>query len=177
MQADHRSIYIDFHANKLVGGNQHDMIAAFKNRQFQSTNPEECRKYLKAVKKYWRIHKIVARIDALEGLSAKREDIQAEWEKLDCDIGRAMIIGKKAVRKPVRKQSWSKQLRKAAYHHQYWKRRYKMCKYGIDEDEVMEELHLTAGILPTEKCICCSREILLSKCRTSKTKLRLCKNN
>ena len=95
MQADHRSIYIDFHANKLVGGNQHDMIAAFKNRQFQSTNPEECRKYLKAVKKYWRIHKIVARIDALEGLSAKREDIQAECEKLDHNIlGRAMIIGR-----------------------------------------------------------------------------------
>jgi len=49
IQADHRSIYIDFHANKLVGGNQHD-IAVFKNRQFQSTNPEECSKYLKAVK-------------------------------------------------------------------------------------------------------------------------------
>ena len=96
---------------------------------------------------------------------------------MDCDIGRAMIIGKKAVRKPMGKQYWSKQLRKAAYHHQYWKRRYKMHEYGIEEDEVMEELHLTTRILPTEKCIGFSREILLSKCRTSRTKLRLCKNN
>ena len=31
IQAEHRAIYIDFHANKLVGGNQHD-IAAFKSR-------------------------------------------------------------------------------------------------------------------------------------------------
>mgnify|MGYP006210100589 CR=1 FL=1 len=97
---------------------------------------------------------------------------------MDCDIGRAMIIGKKAVRKPMGKHSWSKQLSKAAYNHQDWKRRYKMHQYGVEEDEVMEELRLTtAGILPTEKCIGCSREILLSKCRTSRTKLRLCKNN
>ena len=124
-------------------------------------------------KKYWRIHKIVARIDALEGLSALREDIQAEWEKLDHNIlGRAMIIGEKAVRKPMGKHSWSKQLRKAAYHHQYCKRRCKMHEYGIEEDEVMEELRLTAGILPTEICIGCSREKLLSKCTTSKTQLR-----
>ena len=80
-----------------------------------------------------------------------------------------MIIDEKAVRKPMGKHSWSKQLRKAAYNHQYWKRRYKMHEKGIDEDEVMEELRLTAEILPTEKC---SREILLSKCRTSETQLR-----
>ena len=107
------------------------------------------------------------RIDALEGLSATREEIQAaECEKLDCDIGRSMIIGKKAVKnKPMGKHYWSKKLRKAAYTYQYWKRRYKMHQHGIEEDEVMEELRLTAGILPTEKCVGCSREILLSKCR------------
>ena len=71
------------------------------------------------------------------------------------------------------KHSWSKQLRKVAYTHQYWKWRYKMHQYGIEEDEVMEELRLTtAGILPTEKCIGFSREILLSKCRNSETQVR-----
>ena len=62
--------------------------------------------------------------------------------------GRAIIIGEKAVRKPMGKHSWSKQLSKAAYNHQDWKRRYKMHQYGVEEDEVMEELRLTAGILP-----------------------------
>jgi len=72
-------------------------------------------------------------LDALEGLSATREDIQAEWEKLDCDIvGRVLIIGENAVRKPMGKHSWSKQLRKAAYDHQNWKRRYKMHEYAWD---------------------------------------------
>jgi len=48
-----------------------------------------------------------------------------------------------------------------------------MNTHGTEEDEVMEEeLHLTAGILPTEKSIGCSKEILSSKCRTIKTQLR-----
>ena len=48
-----------------------------------------------------------------------------------------------------------------------------MNTHGTEEDEVMEEeLHLAEGILPTEKSIGCSKEILSSKCRTIKTQLR-----
>ena len=64
---------------------------------------QECTKYLTSVKKYWRIHKIVARIDLLVVLLPTREEIQVEREKLDCDIGRAMTIREKAVRKPMGK--------------------------------------------------------------------------
>ena len=82
---------------------------------------QECTKYLTSVKKYWRIHKIVARIDLLVVLLPTREEIQVEWEKLDCNIVWALIIGKKPVRKPMGKQSCSKKLRTAAYTYQYWK--------------------------------------------------------
>ena len=64
---------------------------------------QECTKYLTSVKKYWRIHKIVARIDLLVVLLPTREELQVEREKLDCDIGRAMTIREKAVRKPMGK--------------------------------------------------------------------------
>ena len=64
---------------------------------------QECTKYLTSVKKYWRIHKIVARIDLLVVLLPTREEIQVEREKLDCDICRAMTIREKAVRKPMGK--------------------------------------------------------------------------
>ena len=42
-------------------------------------------------------------MDALDVLIATREEIQVEREKLDCDIGRAMTIREKAVRKPMGK--------------------------------------------------------------------------
>jgi hypothetical protein len=60
-------------------------------------------------------------MDALDVLIATREEIQVEWEKLDCNIVWALIIGKKPVRKPMGKQSCSKKLRTAAYTYQYWK--------------------------------------------------------
>ena len=45
----------------------------------------------------------MARIDLLVVLLPTREEIQVEREKLDCDIGRAMTIREKAVRKPMGK--------------------------------------------------------------------------
>jgi hypothetical protein len=104
----------------LFGGNQKDIVPA-KLRQFQSISQEDCKIYITEVKKYWRTHNIAGSINELDSKRVAKEVIQMEWEKLDWDI-RAMQLGEKAVKKPTGQHSWSRQLRKAAYTHQYWKK-------------------------------------------------------
>ena len=66
-----------------------------------STKPEECKKYLLAVKRNWKTDKMPARIDALHKMTGPTAIIQAEWEKIDRDISRAMSLGDKAAKRPM----------------------------------------------------------------------------
>jgi len=74
------------------------------------------------------------------------QEVQQDWESLDKEIGRAMKIGEKALKKPSGRYSWSKTLRRAAYTQQYWKKRSKLHKYGIEETEALYTIREIAGI-------------------------------
>ena len=66
------------------------------------------------------------------------QEVQQDWESLDEEIGRFMKIGEKALKKPSGRYSWSKTLHRAAYTRQYWKKRTKLHKYGIEETESLD---------------------------------------
>ena len=72
--------------------------------------------------------------------------MQQEWESLDKEIGRAMKIGEKALKKPSGRYAWSKTLRRAAYTRQYWKKRTTLHKYGIEETKTLNTIREIAGI-------------------------------
>ena len=57
-----------------------------------------------------------------------------------------MKIGEKALKKPSGRYSWSKTLHRAAYTRQYWKKRPKLHKYGIEETEALDTIKEIAGI-------------------------------
>ena len=139
IQADHRAIYVDFDGERLFGGNQSSIVLA-KHRTFTSNNPAEVAKYLQVVTKYWRLHNMSERIEKLhENMKDKEiQEVQQDWESLDKEIGRVMKIGEKALKKPSGRYSWSKTLRRAAYTQQYWKKRSKLHKYGIEETEALD---------------------------------------
>jgi len=129
IQADHRALYVDFDTTVLLGGNQLE-VAAAKNRMFLSMqHSTDCQKYLQAVKAYWRNHNIHERVGKLheEMQSIGGAAVKIEWERIDIDIGRAMKMGEKALKRTTGKYAWSMALRKALYARKYWKKRLKLC--------------------------------------------------
>ena len=102
-----------------------------------------------------------------------KDVIQMESEKLDRDIGRAVQLGERAVKKPAVQHSWSRQLRKAAYTHQYWKRRIRLHPFNIINDEVMEELREIAVLSLDEINTPSTLDQLKEKGKTSECMLRM----
>ena len=72
-------------------------------------------------------------------------NIQAEWEKIDRDIGRAMSLGDRAAKRPMGTYVWSKKPCQAAYECQYWRKQLKMHAYNINSSEqALEEMRQIA---------------------------------
>ena len=170
--ADHHALYIDFNATLLFGASQSEVASSSKNRTFKASKPEDSRKYHAAVKTYWKTHKMQDRIARLETLQTSVSEIKLEWERVDRDIGRAMQLGEKAVRKPTGNHAWSYKLRGAAYEVQYWRQRKKMHPYSLEESDALEMMRKTAGIKRTDCGIGKSIAWLNTQFKLSKYRLR-----
>jgi hypothetical protein len=120
--SDHRGLFIDFDVDAFLGGDpSHLMSPAL--RGIKSNSPKQCRKYVTAVDKYLKEHKVferAARLQALTDAHGLTQPLARKWERIDRDLLRACLHAERLTRCRDR-PAWSPKLHQASMAVAYWK--------------------------------------------------------
>jgi hypothetical protein len=153
--SDHRGLFIDLNADEFLGGNPNQLMSSVL-RGIKSTDPNNCRKYVAAVNKYLKAHRVFKRVKRLETQTERRGFtlmIQRGWEKVDRDLLRACIHAEKTTKgrdRPV----WSPKLHQASMMVAFWKIKVSAfknhCNFDPRLDALLKQLDWETSTPPIE---------------------------
>jgi hypothetical protein len=156
-ESDHRGLFVDVDPNTILGQPLTTQnIEAPRLRSLKSGNPELVEAYHKAMKQYYKEHKMVERMQKLFSThtTLSKSQLNTKLEQWDQDQGRAMANAERIITKPRKPYSWSPTLRDAGLLYRYWRLRHREEKHDenyattFDRIEQLAQQSNTKFVLP-----------------------------
>jgi hypothetical protein len=184
-QSDHRGLFVDLDPSNILGHSlTKQNIAPPVSRSLKSGNPALVEEYIKAMRKYYDNHNMVARIQKLYDThkTLSRSHIKKMLERWDRDQGRAMAHAESIVTKPRKPYSWSPKLRDAGIVYRYWRLRHREEKYNEDYAATFDRIEQLVQqtnpmfVLPL-RSLQLTKDQVTSNLNEAATHLRTCQKN
>jgi hypothetical protein len=142
-QSDHRGLFVDIDAIKLLQYNAHDnSIQPPQLRLLRSRHPELVATYIDTMLQYYEDHNMVQRITNLHKTHQTMNDneVRQILEAWDRDQGRAMHHSESRCGRRSQRNHWSPTLRNAGVLCRYWSLRFKEASTAGDYSRTITRL-------------------------------------